>query len=41
MDPNRDEQFVLAGDPKQLEPIITSTLAKVSGLGHSLLCRLI
>nr|XP_046252029.1 putative helicase mov-10-B.1 isoform X1 [Scatophagus argus] len=33
-------QVVLAGDPKQLGPVITSTLAEESGLGLSLLERL-
>lgn len=39
LDPYRDGQVVLAGDPKQLGPVITSMLAKISGLGQSMLDR--
>lgn len=41
MDPNRDGQVILAGDPKQLGPILMSNLAKKSGLGQSMLSRFI
>ncbi|XP_050442332.1 probable RNA helicase armi [Adelges cooleyi] len=41
LDPFRDGQVVLAGDPKQLGPVVMSTLAKNSGLGQSMLARFI
>jgi len=41
LDPYRDGQVVLAGDPKQLGPVVMSTLAKNLGLGQSLLARFI
>lgn len=41
MDPRRDGQVVLAGDPKQLGPVVMSLLAKSSGLGQSMLARFI
>lgn len=41
MDPRRGGQVVLAGDPKQLGPVVMSLLAKNSGLGQSMLARFI
>lgn len=41
LDPYRDGQVVLAGDPKQLGPVIISLLAKTNGLGQSMLSRFI
>lgn len=41
MDPYRDGQVILAGDPKQLGPVVMSMLSKNSGLGQSMLSRFI
>lgn len=41
LDPNQNGQVVLAGDPKQLGPVIMSQLAKMFGLGQSMLSRFI
>jgi len=41
LDPYRDGQVVLAGDPKQLGPVVMSLIAKHSGLGQSMLSRFI
>lgn len=41
MDPYKDGQVILAGDPKQLGPVVMSLLAKKSGLGQSMLNRFI
>uniref|UniRef100_A0A2H8U037 Putative RNA helicase armi n=2 Tax=Melanaphis sacchari TaxID=742174 RepID=A0A2H8U037_9HEMI len=41
LDPYRDGQVVLAGDPKQLGPVVMSNLASKSGLGLSMLSRFI
>ncbi|XP_025191199.1 probable RNA helicase armi [Melanaphis sacchari] len=41
LDPYRDGQVVLAGDPKQLGPVVLSNLASQSGLGLSMLSRFI
>lgn len=41
LDPYRDGQVVLAGDPKQLGPVLMSNLAKYSGLDQSMLLRFI
>lgn len=42
MDPyHKDGQVILAGDPKQLGPVIMSMLAKKWGLGQSILGRFI
>jgi len=41
LDPYRDGQVVLAGDPKQLGPVVMSFLAKDCGLGLSMLSRFI
>lgn len=41
MDPYRDGQVVLAGDPMQLGPVVMSLLAKNSGLEISMLSRFI
>jgi len=41
LNPRNDGQVVLAGDPKQLGPVIMSMLAKSYGLGQSLLSRFI
>lgn len=41
LDMYRDGQVVLAGDPKQLGPVIISVSAKSSGLGQSMLARFI
>lgn len=42
MDPRRDGQVILAGDPKQLGPVVLSLLAKHhGGLGLSMLSRFI
>lgn len=41
VDPCRDGQIVLAGDPKQLGPVIVSLLAKTNGLEQSMLSRFI
>ncbi|XP_026807921.1 probable RNA helicase armi isoform X2 [Rhopalosiphum maidis] len=41
LDPYRDGQVVMAGDPKQLGPVVMSVLAKISGLGLSMLSRFI
>jgi len=41
LDPYQDGQVVLAGDPKQLGPVIISLLAKMNGLEQSMLSRFI
>ncbi|CAH1736197.1 unnamed protein product [Aphis gossypii] len=41
LDPYRDGQVVLGGDPKQLGPVVMSFLAKDCGLGLSMLSRFI
>lgn len=41
MDPYKDGQVILAGDPKQLGPVVMSMLSKHSGLGQSMLSRFI
>lgn len=41
MDLTRDGQVVLAGDPKQLGPVVLSTLSRTYGLGQSMLSRFI
>ncbi|XP_050439333.1 probable RNA helicase armi isoform X2 [Adelges cooleyi] len=41
LDTLRDGQVIMAGDPKQLGPVVLSTLAKRSGLGQSMLARFI
>lgn len=41
MNSKTDGQIVLAGDPKQLEPVVLSKLAQAYGLGQSMLSRLI
>lgn len=41
MDPLTDGQFVLAGDLKQLGPVILSRLGQTYGLGQSMLSRII
>jgi len=41
LDPRGGGQVVLAGDPKQLGPVITSSPAKSNGLGLSMLARFI
>lgn len=41
MDPYKDGQVILAGDPKQLGPVVMSILAKKNGLGQSMLSRFI
>lgn len=41
LDLKRDGQVVLAGDPKQLGPVILSTLGRTYGLGQSMLSRFI
>lgn len=41
LDPLRDGQVILAGDPKQLGPVVMSLLARNAGLGQSMLARFI
>lgn len=41
LDLYRGGQVVLAGDPKQLGPVVMSTVAKHSGLGQSMIARFI
>lgn len=38
---DKSNQVILAGDPKQLRPVVISKLAKENGLGTSLLDRFI
>lgn len=41
-DPDNDRgQVIMAGDPKQLGPVICSSIAKTCGLGQSMLARYI
>lgn len=41
LNPRQGGQLVLAGDPKQLGPVVFSLLAKHNGLGQSMLARII
>ncbi|VVC38267.1 Hypothetical protein CINCED_3A020873 [Cinara cedri] len=41
LDPRQNGQVVLAGDPKQLGPVVLSKLVNEAGLGQSMLARLV